>query len=129
MHNPESLLENKMHGFLWDFEKQTDLLISARQPDFVVIKKKCQIVDFAVPADHRVKLKESKKDKYLNLARKLKNCGTWKWRWYQMFLCSWYSHQERRAQVETIWTTPLLTSDKILRSVLETCGDLLSPKL
>ena len=30
-------------------------------------------MDFAVPADHRVKLKESeKKDKYLDLARKLK---------------------------------------------------------
>ena len=30
----------------------------------------CKIVDFAVPADHRIKLKESeKKDKYLDLAR------------------------------------------------------------
>ena len=52
-------------------------------------------MDFAVPAGHRIKLKESeKKDKYLDLARKLKknvehesdvytNCN-----W-----CSWYSHQ------------------------------------
>ncbi len=52
-------------------------------------------MDFAVPADHRVKLKESeKKDKYLDLVRELKktmelesdvytNCN-----W-----CSWYSHQ------------------------------------
>ena len=38
-------------------------------------------MDFAVPADHRVKLKESeKKDKYLDLAKELKNYGTWKWR-------------------------------------------------
>ena len=38
-----------------------------------------------LPADHRVKLKESEKwDKYLDLARKLKNDGTWKWRWYQL---------------------------------------------
>ena len=30
-------------------------------------------MDFAVPADHRIKLKESeKKDKYLDLARELK---------------------------------------------------------
>ena len=29
-------------------------------------------MDFAVPADHRIKLKESEKDKYLDLARKLK---------------------------------------------------------
>ena len=41
----------------------------------IVEKKKkkkdriCQIVDFAVPAGHKVKLKESKKrDKYLGLA-------------------------------------------------------------
>ena len=33
-------------------------------------------MDFAVPADHRVKLKENeKKDKYSDLARELKNCG------------------------------------------------------
>ena len=36
-------------------------------------KRTCKIVDFAVRADHRVKLKEcEKKDKYLNLARELK---------------------------------------------------------
>ena len=30
-------------------------------------KRTCRMVDFAVPADHRVKLKESeKKDKYLD---------------------------------------------------------------
>ena len=36
-------------------------------------KRTCQIMDFAVLADHRVKLKESeKKDKYSDLARELK---------------------------------------------------------
>ena len=35
-------------------------------------KRTYKIVDFAVPADHRVKLKESEKDKYLDLARELK---------------------------------------------------------
>ena len=36
-------------------------------------KGTCKIVDFAVPADHRIKLKEfEKKDKYLDLARELK---------------------------------------------------------
>ena len=36
-------------------------------------KKTCKIVDFAVPADHRIKLKEcEKKDKYIDLARELK---------------------------------------------------------
>ena len=34
----------------------------------------CKIVDFAVPADHRIKLNEREKtDKYLDLARELKN--------------------------------------------------------
>ena len=36
-------------------------------------KRTCKIVDFAVPTDHRIKLKESeKKYKYLDLARELK---------------------------------------------------------
>ena len=44
----------------------------------IIIKKRiCEIVDFAVPADQRIKLKEcEKKDKYLDLARELKNYGT-----------------------------------------------------
>ena len=37
----------------------------------------CKIVDFAVTADHRIKLKEwEKKDRYVELARELKNYGT-----------------------------------------------------
>ena len=36
-------------------------------------KRICKIVDLAVPADHRIKLKEcEKKDEYLDLARELK---------------------------------------------------------
>ena len=53
----------------------------------LVVKKKrtCHIVDFDVSADHRVKLKENKKrDKYLDLARELKNYGTCKTRGYQL---------------------------------------------
>ena len=46
----------------------------ARRPDLVLINKKkrtCHLVDFAVPVDHRVKVKESKKiNKYLDLVRK-----------------------------------------------------------
>ena len=52
-------------------------LISDRWLDRIIINKKkeriCKIVDFAVPADHRIKLKYcEKKDKYLDLARELK---------------------------------------------------------
>ena len=53
-----------------------DHLIPARRPDLIIINKKkrtCKIVDFAVPVDHRIKLKEcEKKDKYLDLDRELK---------------------------------------------------------
>ena len=43
-----------------------DRLISARTPDLIITTKKkrkriCKIVDFAVPADHRIKLKECEK--------------------------------------------------------------------
>ena len=77
MHNPWSVLESEPHKVLWDFEIQKDHLISARRPNFVIVKKKkkknYRIVDFAVPADHRVELKErEKRDKYLDLARELK---------------------------------------------------------
>ena len=78
MHNPAPVLEKDTHKLLWDFNIQTDHLIPERKPDLILINKKkkkkiCKIVDFAVPADHRINLKESeKKDKYLDLARELK---------------------------------------------------------
>ena len=83
-------LENDMHKLLWDFDIQTDRLISARRPGLIIINKKkkiCKIVDFAVPADHWIKLKEcEKRDKYLDFARELKNYGTWRWQLYQLWL-------------------------------------------
>ena len=85
MHNPALVLENVTEKMLWDFDIQTDHVISARRPTFIIINKKqktkkkktkkkiCKIVDFAVPADHRIKLKEcEKRDKYLDLAGELK---------------------------------------------------------
>ena len=103
IHNPASVLENDTHKLLWDFHIQTDHQISVRRPDLIIINKKkkkkekkkekkrkkrtCIIVDFAVPADYYIKLKESeKKDKYLDLARELKNYGIWRWRLYQSWL-------------------------------------------
>ena len=48
-------------------------MLSVKQRGQPKKKKTCKIVDFAVPADHRVKSTESaKKDKYLGLARELK---------------------------------------------------------
>ena len=74
--NPAPVLENDTHKFQWDFDIHTDQLISDRGPDLIMINKKkriCKIVDFAVQADYRIKLKEcEKKDKYLDLAKELK---------------------------------------------------------
>ena len=52
MHNPAPVLENDTHKLLCDFNIQTDHLIPARRPDFIIINKKksiCKIVDFALP--------------------------------------------------------------------------------
>ena len=77
MHNPAPVLENARHKVLWNFNIQRDHLIPARRPDLIIInnkkKKTCKIVDFTVPADHRIKLKEcEKKDKYLDFEREWK---------------------------------------------------------
>ena len=76
MHNLAPGLENDSHKRLSDFNIQTDHLIPARRPDLTIINKNmriCKIVDFAVPADHIINLKESeKKDMYLDLAREFK---------------------------------------------------------
>ena len=90
-------MKNDTHILLWDFDIQTAHLISARRPDQIIINKNkriCKIVDFAVPADHRIKLKEcEKKDKYLDLARELKKTMEREGDYYtNCDLCFWYSN-------------------------------------
>ena len=66
MHNPEFVQDNKKHKLLNDFEIETGHLISARRPHLIIINKKkrtCRIVEFAVPADHRIKFKEKRKER------------------------------------------------------------------
>ena len=68
MHKPASVLENDTQKLQWDFGIQTDHLTSTTTK-----KRLSKIADLAVPVDHRIKLKEcEKKDKYLDLARELK---------------------------------------------------------
>ncbi len=97
-------------------------------------------MDFALPADSRIKLKENaKKDKYLGLARKLKNLWNIKlsiitnvidaFDTITKGLLKGLEDLEVGGRVETILTTTLLRTTRILRRVLETRGDLLSPKL
>ena len=40
MHNPAPVLENDTHKLLWDFDRETDHLISARRPDLIIINNK-----------------------------------------------------------------------------------------
>ena len=65
MHNSASVLENNTHKLLWDFNIHTDHVIPARRPDLIIINQKkkrtWRIVEFAVPADHRIKLKKCEK--------------------------------------------------------------------
>ena len=143
MHNPAPVLENNTHKLLWDFDIHTDHLISARRPDLIIINKKkrtYKIIDFAVSADNRIKLKEcEKKDKYLDLARELKKLWNMKvtiilivigaFGTVTKGLLKGLEDMEVDGRVETIQTTTLLRTARILRRVLEIWGDLLSLKL
>ena len=99
-----------------------------------------KIVDFAVPADHRIKLKEcEKRDKYLDLARELKKLWNMKVTIIPIVIGAFgtvtkgllkgLEDLEVGDRVETIQTTALLKMARMLRRVLETWGDLLSLNL
>ena len=98
------------------------------------------MVDFAVPADHRIKLKECrKKDKYLDLARELKKLWNMKVTIVPIVIGAFGTKTkgllkeledlEVGGRVETIQMTALLKTARILRRVQKTWGDLLSLKL
>ena len=120
-----------------------DHLISARRPDLIIINKKKRtgkIGDFAVPADHRIKLEEcEKKDKYLDLDKELKKLWnrqvtiipivTGAFGTVTKGLLNGLENLEVGGWDETIQTTALLRTARILRRILQTWGDLLSLKL
>ena len=131
MHNPASALENNTHKIPWDLNMQMDHLISAGRPNLIIKKKRTsKIVNFAVPADHRIKLKErEKKNKYLNFGnrKKLSNMKVT----FMPFVIVAFGTVTKgllkgledlviTGREETIQTTILLTMARILRRVLET---------
>ena len=136
MHKPGSVLKDETHKILWNFKKQTDHLIPARRLYLVLTNKNCYLVDFTALADHRVKIKESEKiDKYLDLARERgkKLCDKNVIPIVVSALGTVPKGLEKkpeefgiRGKIETIQTTALLKSAGIIRSVLETWGNLLS---
>ena len=126
----------------WRIGWSTEHLISARRPDLVIFNKKKRthrIVDFDVPADHRVELKESEnRNKYQTLPEKWKKLWNIKVTMMPIVigahgtvtkgLVRKLEDLEIRGRVETIQTTALLRSARIPRGVLQTWGDLLSLK-
>ena len=90
--------------------------------------------------DHRIKLKEcEKRDKYLDLARELKKLWNMKVTIIPIVIGAFgtvtkgllkgLEDLEVGDRVETIQTTALLKTARILRRVLDTWGDLLSLNL
>ena len=125
-------------GF-WDTNVSSNLGQTNRASDCLQKKRTCKIVDFAVLADHRVKLKESKKkDKYRDLAREWKKLWNMKVMVILLVIGGLGTVPKRLVQgpedkkirgcVENIQTTALLRLARILRRVLETWRDLLSLK-
>ena len=118
-------------------------IISPRKPNLIIIYKKkriCEIVESAVAADQRIKLKGcEKKDKYLDFARELKNLLNMKVTIVPIVIGAFdtvtkglikgLEDLEVGGRAETIQTTALMITTRILRRVLETWGDFLSLKL
>ena len=137
MHNPAPVLENDTHKLLWDFDIHMDHLISARRLDLLIIKKKKR--EFAKLSTLLSQLTIEKKDKYLGLARELKNLWNMKVTIVPIVIGAFGTITKRLlngledlevgGRVETIQMTALLRTARILRRVLETWGDLLSLKL
>ena len=125
MHKPESILENKTHKILWYFEIQTDHLIQARRQDLVIINKRnrmCDSIDFTVPKNQIVKIKDEKRDKYSDFARELRKL------WYMTVTVSKnllrkMEELEFGGQIETNQTSRLIGSGRVLRRFLENLGD------
>ena len=132
-----------MHKIFWDFVIKMDYVTPVRKLDLVIINKEkrtLSIVELTVPADHKVKIKESEnRDMYLDLVRELR-------KWCIMSvtvipivagaLGTVTKRLERgeeileiRGRIETIQTIALFRSAWILRKVLETWRNLLSLRL
>ena len=120
-------------GF-WDTNGSSNLDQMTRSSD------RQQKVNFAVPADHRIKLKDSeKKDFYQDLAKVQKKLWNIKETGISIVIGTFSTVNkdllqrqkdlEKRKLGETIKTRALLRSARILRRVLETWGDLLSHRL
>ena len=94
-------------------------------------KRTCKIVDFSVPAEHRIKLKEKeKKDKYPDLAWELKKLWNMKVTVIPIVIGALGTVTKGLLKgLEGLEVGTLLRTVRILRRVLETWGDLQSLQL
>ena len=94
-------------------------------------KRIYKIIDFAVPADHKLKLKEcGLRDKYLDLTRELKKLWNMKVKIIPLVIGAIGKVAKGliHGLEDTIETSTLLRTTRIPRRVLEIWGDLLSLK-
>ena len=143
MHNPPTVLENDTHILLWDFEIKTYHLTLARRSDPIIINKKrvCKIVHFAFGLTieqnwNNVKRRISISNLQSNWKKKLWNMkvtiipilieafGT-----VTKGSLKRLEEVDGGGRVESIQTTTLLRTARILRRIPENWGHLLSLKL
>ena len=124
-------------GF-WHINGSTNLVQTTRPYNNNNYNKKrtCRIVDFIVPADHKVKLKEcERRDKYHELARELKKVWNMSDDHINYNWCSWYNHQRIGTMTEGLGNNgtggdfPNKNIVEIGQNTEKNPGDLLSLKL
>ena len=132
-HEPQPVTESEKFKILWDFTVQTDHIVEARRPDMMIIDKDnklCLIVDFAVPSDHRIDIKEREKiEKYQDLKREVQKLWNMKAKVIPIVIGALgtipKTLQKQLEQIESgiainqMQTTVLLNTARILRKVLE----------
>ena len=71
-HKPLLCTENESFQIFWDFNIQSDNIIEHARPDMIIVDKTNRIVEFTVPADHRIEISQQRKIKnYPDLKREL----------------------------------------------------------
>ena len=142
MHKWWFLVENATHQILWEFERPTIHLSPIRRPDQGIVtppqkkKKKrkenlpnCRLCRLGRPKSENKR--KQKIDKYLNLAREMKKLWIMKVTAVSIVIGALrmvpsglvWQLEELEIEVQASQTTTLLRSARILRRVLDTCGD------
>ena len=144
MHNPAPIPENDTHKFLWNFDIQTDQLISTRRPDLIIINKKKkenrQNCRLCCPGWQQNKTERMWKERYVprpcSRIEKLCNrkvtiipivIGTFGT--VSKGLLKGLEDLQVGGRAKTIQNSTLAIMARILRSVRETWGNLLSLKI